>query len=119
MFVAGVNKTLLEAWKIERLGRGSIMCGPDTTPFQLVISIRHLDLPRSTAVCRGAAKQEKLQCLVAAVSHGCDVDETVMESAALAGHIEMMQWLRVRACGVDHQKTCLAAVKSGNIDAVK
>lgn len=111
MFVAGVNKTLLEAWKIERLGRGTIMCGPDTTPFQLVISIRHLDLPRSTAVCRGAAKQENLRCLVSAVSHGCDVDETVMEAAALAGHVHMMQWLWIRACGVDHQKTCLAAVK--------
>lgn len=95
------------------------MCGEDTTPYQVLVSIAHLGLPTHPGVCRAAARRGKLRCLVSAVGQGCQVDESVSEAAALGGSTRVLQWLWDRECGFNHEKICVASVKSGSMDAIR
>ena len=119
VFGGGISKTFHEAWDSRDVGTDTLICSPDTSPYQLLESLSSLNLPSDTRVCRAAARSGNIRCLVLSVGKGCVLDGSVGVAAARGGDDRILEWLWTNGVEWDEAATCVSAAESGNVAALR
>jgi hypothetical protein len=81
-------------------------------------TLRGLGFEWGENACRGAAIAGHLECLQYALADGCPLGRSTCACAAAGGHLKVLKWLRANGCPWD-KETCAWAASGGYLKVLR